>query len=190
MLRSLGAASAAALCALWVGAPISASAQEEVERICNPVLDSNGDPVQQESGVVVHAGSEPCPEPEVAAVAAPPVVAPAAVLPAATTVYFPFDVADLQPEAEETLSGLIGEIQDRELEDVLVEGHADTAGPADYNMQLSERRANNVAAELARSGIPSDVIVTEAFGETNLAVETPDGVPEAQNRRVVVDVRG
>lgn len=188
MLRSLSAVSAAALFALSVGAPAAVNAQEE--RFCNPVLDSDGEPVQQEAGVVIHSGTHPCPEPEVAAVAAPPVVAPAAALPAATTVFFPFDVAEVQPEAEETLDGLIGEIQDRELDGVLVEGHTDTAGPAEYNMELSERRANNVAAELARAGIPSDVIITEAFGETNLAVDTPDNTPNAENRRVVVDFQG
>jgi outer membrane protein OmpA-like peptidoglycan-associated protein len=137
--------------------------------------------------VVVHAGTYPCPE-EV--VAAPPVVAPAAALPADTTVFFAFDKADLDPSAEETLSGLIGEIQDRELEGVVVKGYTDTAGPASYNMELSQRRANSVAAELTKSGIPSDVIVTEAFGQTQLAVETPDNTPNAENRRVVVDFKG
>lgn len=185
MLRSLSAASAAALLAFWVNAPVSASAQE---RLCNPVVDSAGNPVRQQAeGVVVHQGTFECPE--VVAVAAP-VVAPAANLPSDTTVYFAFDKADLDPSAEDTLSGLIGEIQDQELEGVVVKGHTDTAGPAQYNMELSQRRANTVAAEMTKSGVPSDVIITEAFGQTDLAVETPDDTPNAENRRVVVDVQG
>jgi outer membrane protein OmpA-like peptidoglycan-associated protein len=184
MLRSLSAVSAIALLALWATAPNPASAQE---RLCNPVLDSSGEPVTQASGVVVHAGTYECPE-EV--VAAPPVVAPAAALPAATTVFFAFDKADLEPAAEDTLAGLISEVQNRELEGVVVQGHTDTAGPPEYNMELSQRRANTVAADLTKSGIPSEVIITEAFGETDLAVPTPDNTPNAENRRVVVDING
>ncbi len=66
-------------------------------------------------------------------------------------------------------------------------GHTDTAGPAEYNMQLSQRRANAVAGQLTKEGIPSHIITTEAFGETNLAVETPPNTPLQANRRATID---
>ena len=83
------------------------------------------------------------------------------------------------PTAESTLNDIIADIQGRELGGITVAGHTDTAGPPDYNMQLSERRANNVAAELIKAGIPATIVTTEAFGETELAVETPDNTPAA-----------
>jgi outer membrane protein OmpA-like peptidoglycan-associated protein len=54
-------------------------------------------------------------------------------------------------------------------------------------MQLSQRRANTVAAELIKSGIPARIVTTEAFGETELAVQTPDGTPAQPNRRATID---
>ena len=98
-------------------------------------------------------------------------------LPESGVVYFDFDRADLNAEGQSTMDQIIADIQGRELGGITVGGHTDTAGPADYNMQLSERRANTVAAELVRSGIPATIITTEAFGQTDLAVETPDETP-------------
>ncbi len=68
-------------------------------------------------------------------------------------------------------------------------GYTDTAGPPDYNMQLSQRRANTVAAELVKSGIPAHIVTTEAFGETDLAVQTPDNTPDQANRRATIDFK-
>ena len=62
----------------------------------------------------------------------------------------------------------------------------DRSGPADYNVGLSQRRANNTRAYLAGHGIPDGVMTTEAFGESRPLVETADGVREPQNRRVEV----
>jgi outer membrane protein OmpA-like peptidoglycan-associated protein len=54
-------------------------------------------------------------------------------------------------------------------------------------MELSQRRAQTVAEELIRAGIPARIVATEAFGQTDLAVETADEVPLAANRRAVID---
>ena len=69
---------------------------------------------------------------------------------------------------------------------IVASGHADRSGPADYNVGLSQRRANNTRSYLARRGIPDGVMTTEAFGESRPLVETADGVREPQNRRVEV----
>jgi outer membrane protein OmpA-like peptidoglycan-associated protein len=68
-------------------------------------------------------------------------------------------------------------------------GHADRAGPSDYNFGLSRRRADAVKAELVRLGVSSAEITTEAKGESEPLVPTADGVPEAQNRRVEILMR-
>jgi outer membrane protein OmpA-like peptidoglycan-associated protein len=67
---------------------------------------------------------------------------------------------------------------------VAVTGHADRSGSADYNLGLSLRRANAVRDALMADGIAPDTIGVAARGESEPAVWTADGVPEAANRRV------
>jgi outer membrane protein OmpA-like peptidoglycan-associated protein len=72
---------------------------------------------------------------------------------------------------------------------ITVTGYTDTSGSATYNLGLSQRRAEVVADELEREGVPATSIVTIGRGEENLVVATGDGVPEARNRRVEVVVQ-
>jgi hypothetical protein len=69
---------------------------------------------------------------------------------------------------------------------VAVIGHTDTAGSADYNLDLSLRRAEIVANELIRQGVPATDITTLGRGEEDLLVATADGVSEPRNRRVEI----
>jgi OOP family OmpA-OmpF porin len=66
---------------------------------------------------------------------------------------------------------------------------AKTSGKPAYNMQLSIRRAQNVAGELVRDGVPRAAISTHGFGETHLWVPTGQDVREPQNRRVEIIIR-
>ena len=194
----LGCTSAAAFAAaLALGSSASFAQSEELgaqwgegpDRLCNVVMDMRGDPVVQTTGEdpVESFQTFDCPEQIAAVEPAAPAPAP---LPESGVVYFEFDQADLTPEAQAALEDMIFDIRDRELGGIIAGGHTDTAGPPDYNMDLSQRRAETVATELVRAGIPADIIVTEAFGETDLAVPTPDNTPEQANRRVVVDFEG
>lgn len=70
-----------------------------------------------------------------------------------------------------------------------VGGHADTVGSPAANQRLSMRRAEVVAAELRRQGLRSEEIRVTAFGETESAVATRDGVREPRNRRVDIVLR-
>jgi OmpA-OmpF porin, OOP family len=67
---------------------------------------------------------------------------------------------------------------------VIVEGHADKSGPDDYNMRLSQRRAEAVRQALIERGWPAERIEIRAMGEEVPLVETADGVREPANRRV------
>ena len=156
-------------------------------RLCNVVVDSDREVVVQTGGddPVTHVNTFDCPEQVVAAVE--PAAPPPAPLPESGRIYFEFDEYDLTPEAQAALDDMIFDIKDRELGGIVAAGHADAAGPPDYNMDLSQKRAETVATELVRAGIPAQIITTEAYGETQLAVPTPDGTPEQANRRVVID---
>jgi outer membrane protein OmpA-like peptidoglycan-associated protein len=160
------------------------------DRVCNVLMTNEGLPVleKEDEDAVFTNHTYDCPEEVVAEVAEiEPAAPPPEPLPESGVVYFEFDRAELTPDAEGTLNDIIADIQGRDLGGITVGGHADTAGPPDYNMQLSERRANNVAAELTRAGIPATIVTTEAFGETDLAVQTPDNTPAQPNRRATID---
>jgi OOP family OmpA-OmpF porin len=70
-----------------------------------------------------------------------------------------------------------------------VNGYTDRSGTPLYNVRLSIRRANNVAAELVRDGVPRNAIDIHGFGETHPLVPTAPGVREPQNRRVAIVLR-
>ena len=193
----LGCSSASVFAAaLALGSSASLAQSEEIgarwgegtDRLCNVVIDSDGEPVVQTTGddPVIQKETFDCPE-QIAAVepAAPP-----APLPESGQIYFAFDKYDLTPEAQAALDDIIFDIKDRDLGGIISAGHTDTAGPPEYNMGLSQKRANTVATELVKAGIPAQIITTEAFGETDLAVPTPDNTPEQANRRVVIDFEG
>jgi OOP family OmpA-OmpF porin len=185
----------AAAMALGSGASLAQSEDlgaqwgEGPDRLCNVVMESDGDPVAQipQDAPVIQKNTFDCPE-QIAAVE--PAAPPAAPLPEQGRIYFEFDKSDLTPEAQAALEDIIFDIRDRELSGIVSGGHTDTAGPPDYNMGLSERRAETVAAELVQAGIPAEIVVTEWFGETRLAVPTPDETPEQANRRVEIDFEG
>ena len=71
---------------------------------------------------------------------------------------------------------------------ILIEGHTDSTGNDNYNVDLSERRAKAVKAEFVKEGVPEERIETEGYGEdypvaTN---DTPQG--RQLNRRVEIVV--
>ncbi|MGF1561220.1 MAG: OmpA family protein [Geminicoccaceae bacterium] len=101
-------------------------------------------------------------------------------------VFFAFDRSDLSPIAVETLDTVVANATAGEEARVFIVGHADRAGPESYNLGLSERRARSVAGYLTANGVDEETIALDWFGETQPLVQTPDGVPEAQNRRVEI----
>ena len=119
--------------------------------------------------------------------AAPVVAAAAAPMAAARTymVFFDWSKADLTDRARQII-GEAANARGQGVTRIEVNGFTDRSGPADYNMGLSVRRANAVAAELVRRGVPRNEIVTRGFGEENNLVPTADGVREPQNRRVEI----
>jgi outer membrane protein OmpA-like peptidoglycan-associated protein len=115
---------------------------------------------------------------------------PAAVTPGPFLVFFDWDKSLITADAAAILDRAAEQFKATGQANVALAGHADTSGAADYNMRLSQRRADAVKAYLAGKGVPEAAMVTEAFGETRLLVETADGVREPQNRRVEITFSG
>lgn len=70
-----------------------------------------------------------------------------------------------------------------------VHGYTDTTESIAYNIKLSLRRANNVAARLIADGIPRREVTVKAYGETQPLVRMPQIIPNRYNRRVEILVR-
>jgi iron complex outermembrane receptor protein len=118
----------------------------------------------------------------------PPVAAPAA--PKSYLVFFDFDKSDLTPQATEIVNTAARNAQAGKVTQLTVTGHTDTVGSDAYNMRLSRRRAESVAAQLEKQGIASSEIEIVAKGKRDLLVPTGDGVREPQNRRVQIVFEG
>jgi len=101
-------------------------------------------------------------------------------------VFFDWDQSDITPEAATVLNSAITAYGDCGTAAIMLAGHADRSGSAQYNVGLSERRNESVQAYLTARGIPASRISSEAFGESMPRVPTADGVRELQNRRVEI----
>ena len=99
------------------------------------------------------------------------------------TVYFDYDKSNLTPQASTLIQEAASRALQNDIETVVVSGNTDTSGSSAYNQALSERRARVVREALVANGVAADRIRTEAYGESNLAKPTPDGVREPLNRR-------
>ncbi len=134
---------------------------------------------------------EPAAESEAAPAAyvPPPVVAPNAA-PKSYLVFFDFNKSDLTPQAVSIVDTAAANAAPAHVTKLEVTGHTDTVGSDAYNMRLSRRRAESVAAELEKKGIPSSEIEIVAKGKRDLLVPTADGVKEPQNRRVQIVYEG
>jgi hypothetical protein len=103
-------------------------------------------------------------------------------------VFFPTNQATLDAEGVRVVTEAAEAYQATGLAQITVTGHTDTVGAAAYNLELSQRRAEMVADELIRRGVPATDIVTIGRGEEDLLVPTADGVDEPRNRRVEIVV--
>ena len=124
--------------------------------------------------------------PPAAAPAPTPVAAPAPAPARSYLVFFDWDKATLTDRARQIVREAAEASTHVHYTQLRVNGYTDTSGSAAYNQALSMRRAENVAAELVRDGVPRAVIAIHGFGETHLLVPTGPGVREPQNRRVEI----
>jgi OmpA-OmpF porin, OOP family len=104
-------------------------------------------------------------------------------------IFFDWDKATLTDRARQIVAeaaSTSAKVQHTRIE---VDGYTDTSGTPQYNKGLSIRRAQTVAAELVKDGVPQAAISTQGFGETHPLLVTGAGVREPQNRRVEIVIR-
>ena len=120
--------------------------------------------------------------------AVPPTVRPAA---EARTylVFFEWDHSDLSARAQQIVTEAATASRSSGVTRIEVDGHTDASGTHAYNQALSVRRANTVAAELVKDGVPISAISVHGYGETHQLAPTAPGQREPQNRRVEIILR-
>jgi iron complex outermembrane receptor protein len=135
-------------------------------------------------------GAAEAPTPAAAAYVPPPPVAAAPSVPHSYLVFFDFNKSDLTSQAVSIVNQAAANAGPAHVTQLTVTGHTDTVGSDAYNMRLSRRRAESVAAQLEKDGIASSEIEIVAKGKRDLLVPTADGVKEPQNRRVQIVYEG
>ena len=102
-----------------------------------------------------------------------------------TTVLFGFDKADLTRKQRQTLDQFAQQIQGQKHYIIQVEGYTDSTGAADYNYQLSQRRADAVIQYLAQKyNVPAFRIFLIGLGKDNPVAQNTTSSGRARNRRV------
>jgi outer membrane protein OmpA-like peptidoglycan-associated protein len=163
-------------CWILYGTVPSAAAAAQA---CKTALDS--------SLLRLETAARPAPPPVMSAPIPAPAPAPA---PAADfTVYFDFDSWTLKAEQLKVLSDVINTARSGGQTNITIVGHTDTSGPSDYNQKLSVKRANVAVEALVDMGARRTALHASGVGETDLAVQTEDGVKEAKNRRTVITLQ-
>ncbi len=101
-----------------------------------------------------------------------------------SAVLFGTNQSGISPTAASTLNQLITVLTKYTDTDLEIDGHTDNKGAAEYNQQLSEKRANSVASYLRSNGIASSRLTTKGYGLTYPKYDNNTDAGRAGNRRV------
>ena len=71
---------------------------------------------------------------------------------------------------------------------ILVEGYTDSTGSEEYNLKLSERRAESVKRQLVHDGVQQSRITTQGYGQSNPVASNSTAEGRAMNRRVEIRI--
>ena len=140
-------------------------------------------------GVEVEAASvvavKPAAEPKASRVAVP--APPAGVF--HTDVYFDFKSTRLRADAAKVLQETAGFMDLTNAWVVLVQGHTDRQGPAEYNKALAQKRAESVKQFLVELGVPEASIRLVTIGADGALCEDLSAECQQLNRRVHLEFR-
>jgi outer membrane protein OmpA-like peptidoglycan-associated protein len=96
--------------------------------------------------------------------------------------------SDLQSAAKENIASLAKILNKYPDTNVIIEGDTDSDGSEEYNLKLSERRAQAVAEYTKSAGVDAARITTVGKGETNPVASNDTAEGKAQNRRVEIAI--
>ncbi len=105
-------------------------------------------------------------------------------------VYFDYDRSALKDEARGKLQRNGSLLRTYEHFDLLIEGHCDERGTAEYNLALGERRANSAKSYLVSLGVAANRMRTVSFGSERPVCSEHEESCWWQNRRAHMVVSG
>jgi outer membrane protein OmpA-like peptidoglycan-associated protein len=106
----------------------------------------------------------------------------------ASGLLFDFDSDDVKPTARENLRSLAQSLDKYPGSDLLILGHTDSVGTAEYNKGLSVRRADAAAEYLVTQGVTRTRIATGGLGEEEPVTSNETTEGRGRNRRVEVAI--
>jgi len=98
--------------------------------------------------------------------------------------HFDFDKSTLKPEAIPKLQEAVRIMSENPGIKVNIEGHTDSMGSDEYNMRLSDRRAQAVESFMVTKGVAADRLTPKGYGESRPVATNDTAAGRAQNRRV------
>lgn len=99
-------------------------------------------------------------------------------------IYFEFDRAELKPESYPALDSLVAYLKANPTMVVEIAGHTDSVGSEEYNLHLSQKRAEAVVRYLVGRGIDPGRLIARGYGETQPIADNGTEEGRALNRRV------
>ena len=104
-------------------------------------------------------------------------------------VLFAFFSAELRPGGAKEVATIATFLREQTSRQVLIEGHTDSIGADDYNLDLSERRAGTVRQALIDNGIDASRFVIQGLGEDVPVADNDTSAGRQKNRRVEVIIQ-
>jgi outer membrane protein OmpA-like peptidoglycan-associated protein len=101
---------------------------------------------------------------------------------------FALNSADLNAQFYNALNGVALVLKEYDKTVIEVAGHTDSTGSDQYNLQLSQRRAQSVASYLISQGVKSERLITVGAGKAYPIASNATEEGRAQNRRVELTI--
>ncbi len=98
-------------------------------------------------------------------------------------IHFDFDQSFIREDARPTLRDVADYLKANPAASILIEGHCDERGTAEYNIALGERRAESTRSYLVSLGVKPGALSTVSFGEEKPLDPGHDETAWAKNRR-------
>ncbi len=104
-------------------------------------------------------------------------------------IFFDFDKYELKKESFPELKRIANIMDENPDLSIMISGHTDSIGTADYNQRLSEQRANSVVEYLKSQGVSEERMVAKGFGQNQPIASNDDEIGgRALNRRVEFEI--
>jgi OOP family OmpA-OmpF porin len=104
-------------------------------------------------------------------------------------VTFELNSARLTPDSQQVLNGVATDLKKYPRLKIELQGHTDSSGSDQYNLKLSQQRADSVRIYLMDQGVPGGQLSARGYGETQPIEDNKTEAGRSLNRRVVMFVQ-